>query len=93
MSLPEGKTFTSGQLTGIAYTFARAGDVLPGHAHDEAGTHITVFARGSFLARGVGWERKHLPGDVIEFIAGQWHEIEALEDNSKLVNVQRLKGG
>lgn len=81
-------------LRTVSYTFDDVGVVLPMHNHvDLPNTeHITIVARGAFLMRGPGWEQTVLAGAVIDFEVDQWHEFEALEADSKLVNVMKFLG-
>ena len=80
-----------GVLRGSIYDADQVGDILPMHTHDETTIHITIVARGSFTVRGDGWERICSAGDVIDWKVGQRHELVALEQNSRFVNIR--KGG
>lgn len=91
MSGPDAKPFTFGNVSGTIMDFASAGDTLPMHAHDESTIHFTVVARGSFIGRGPGWEKTLSAGDVIDWKVGAPHEFEAVEPNSRIVNI--VKGG
>jgi quercetin dioxygenase-like cupin family protein len=84
------KPITFGKLNGSIYDAPETGDVLPMHNHDEATVHITIVARGSFRVHGDGWEMTAKAGDVIDWKAGQAHELIALEPNSRFVNI--IKG-
>jgi quercetin dioxygenase-like cupin family protein len=86
----EGKPFNFGKLTGTAYDFTVAGDVLPMHQHTDADVHITIVARGCFKAHGNGWERILKAGDVADWKPNDPHEFIALEASSRIVNI--LKG-
>lgn len=81
------KQFQFGQISGVVYDFLESGDILERHSHDENTAHISIIARGSFEVRGDGWKRDALLGQIIDFPAGQFHEFEALEPGSRLVNV------
>jgi quercetin dioxygenase-like cupin family protein len=83
------KPLSAGKLSGNVYTFQKAGDVLPMHNHDEMTVHITIVARGKIKARGQGWEMEKSAGAVIDFPPNQAHEFIALEDNSRIVNIQK----
>jgi quercetin dioxygenase-like cupin family protein len=76
-----------GKLSGAVYDAGSTGDILPMHDHDESTVHITIVARGSFKARGDGWEMTAKAGDVIDWKVGQRHELIALEPNSRFVNI------
>jgi quercetin dioxygenase-like cupin family protein len=79
----------AGKLTGTVYTFENKGDMLPMHTHDEDTAHITVVARGLIRAHGNGWSADYGAGSVIDFPSNQSHEFIALEDNSRIVNIQK----
>ena len=79
----------TGKVVGTVYTFEKAGDVLAMHTHDEATAHITIVARGKVKAHGNGWEKELSAGAVIDFPANQSHEFTALEDDSRIVNIQK----
>jgi quercetin dioxygenase-like cupin family protein len=79
----------AGRLSGIVYTFEKAGDVLPMHTHTERDAHITIVARGKIRAHGNEWEAEYSAGAVIDFPSNQSHEFVALEDNSRIVNIQK----
>lgn len=83
----QAKPFKLGKLVGTIYDFPEVGDVLPLHSHSEADVHISVVARGSFRARGNGWERVVSAGDVLDWRANDPHEFISLEAASRLVNI------
>jgi len=80
---------SAGRLSGTVYTFEKAGDVLAMHTHDEESVHITIVARGKIKVSGNGWEMEKSAGAVIDFPPNQAHEFVALEDNSRIVNIQK----
>ena len=65
---------------------ANKGEGLPKHSHSF--THATLCHSGSIIIRK---ENKELimtkDTQPVNLIAGEWHEIEALEDNTVFVNV------
>lgn len=75
---------------------ADVGEGLPKHGHAYA--HAVYVAAGSVIIRKDGVEKiadKHT--QPINLTAGEWHEIEALENGTVFVNVfseekQRLVG-
>jgi len=79
----------AGKLSGTIYTFEKAGDMLPMHTHQEGDAHITIVARGKVKAHGNEWSAEYGAGSVIDFPADQSHEFVALEDNSRIVNIQK----
>jgi quercetin dioxygenase-like cupin family protein len=83
------KQLLAGKLSGIIYTFEKAGDVLPMHTHQEGDAHITIVARGKIKAHGNDWSEEYMAGAVIDFPSDQSHEFIALEDNSRIVNIAK----
>lgn len=63
-----------------------AGEGLPRHAHVYS--HLTMCHAGSIIVRK---ESRELSMDKntqpVNLVANEWHEIEALEDNTVFVNV------
>jgi quercetin dioxygenase-like cupin family protein len=83
----------AGDLDGVVLTFSKKGDVLPMHTHYESDVHITVVARGRVKIYGPHIATtEHAAGAVIDNAAPITHEIVALEDDSRIVNiVKRIK--
>jgi len=79
-------------LRGTVYDFEKSGDILPKHGHDETNAHITIVARGRIKAYSHDWETEFECGKVIDFPAFQPHEIMALEDNTRIVNIVKKMG-
>jgi len=84
-------SFVVKNILGGIYTFEKAGDVLLMHNHTEATAHISVVVCGKIKAHGDGWEREHSANDVIDFPADQPHEFTALEDDTRIVNIQKME--
>lgn len=65
---------------------ANSGEGLPRHAHEYA--HLTMCHAGSCR---VSNERRSIvitkESQPVNLVAGEWHEIEALEDGTVFVNV------
>jgi quercetin dioxygenase-like cupin family protein len=80
---------SAGSIVGTIYTFEKAGDVLPMHTHVEGTAHITIVARGKIKAHGNNWSAEYGEGTVVDFPPNQEHEFIALEDNSRIVNIQK----
>lgn len=78
---------SAGKLSGVVYTFEKAGDILPMHTHTGGDAHITIVARGKVKAHGNEWEAEYSSGAVVDFPTDQSHEFIALEDNSRIVNI------
>lgn len=82
-----------GDIRGTIYDFEFAGDVLPSHVHDEFTNHITIVARGKVKVYSDTWTREATPGQVLDFVVGEPHEIMALEDNTRIFNIIKKFGG
>lgn len=76
-----------GRLQGTIYDFEVVGDKLPMHNHSELDVHITMVTKGSLIARGVDWEQTIKAGNLIDWQPNQPHEFEAIEENSRIVNI------
>jgi len=83
------KPLGAGKITGTIYDFEVTGDILPMHNHDENTAHATHVARGSVKASGQGWEKQFKAGAVIDFPPNQEHQLVALEDNTRIVNITK----
>jgi quercetin dioxygenase-like cupin family protein len=81
------KNFKAGDLNGVIYDFKLTGDILPKHNHGEYDVHITIVARGRVKAYSHDWETEVPTGGLIDFKAGEPHEIMALEDNTRIFNI------
>lgn len=65
---------------------ANKGEGLPLHAH--AYSHATMCCAGSCVVRKEGKELVMTKTtQPVNLVAGEWHEIEALEDGTVFVNV------
>lgn len=87
------KQLEAGDLNGTIYDFEVAGDILPKHIHDESNVHITIVARGRLKAYSHDWETEATAGQIIDFRAGEPHELMALEDNTRIINIVKKYGG
>ena len=76
-----------GVLRGMVFDFEQVGDMLPMHNHTPADVHITIVSKGSFKAHGDGWEMTLTQGQIVDWEAGQAHELIALEPGSRFVNI------
>ena len=76
-----------GSLRGVMYDFEQAGDILPKHNHTESTAHITIVARGKLKAYSHDWEMEAIAGQLLDFPAGQPHELMAMEDNTRIFNI------
>ena len=82
-----------GDIRGAIYDFAAIGDILPKHVHTEDNIHITIVARGRVKAYSHDWEKEASAGQIIDFRPEEPHEIMALEDNTRIINIQKKMGG
>lgn len=87
------KPLQTGDLNGTIYDFERSGDILPKHVHTENDVHITIVCRGRLKAYSHDWEMEATPGQVIDFRVGEPHELMALEDNTRIINIIKKVGG
>lgn len=82
-----------GDIRGTIYDFEKAGDVLAKHVHSEKDIHITIVARGSVKTFSHDWTQGAFAGQIIDFRVGEPHEIVALEDNTRIVNILKNANG
>ena len=84
-AIPAKHTFTyDGAQVNVYH--ANKGEGLPHHSHVYS--HATIYHNGSCIVRLEGRERiinKH--SGAFNLPASEWHEIEALEDETVFVNV------
>ena len=78
-----------GDSRGAIYDFEKAGDILEKHNHTADNVHITIVARGKIKTYSHDWEQENTVGQVIDFRPGEPHEIMALEDNTRIVNINK----
>ena len=65
---------------------ANKGEGLPKHVHTYS--HLTMCHAGSIIVRKDGRELVMTKDtQPVNLVANEWHEIEALEDNTVFVNV------
>ena len=65
---------------------ANKGEGLPRHEHAYA--HLTMCHAGSIAVRKEGVDVvRTKDSQPVNLVAGEWHEIEALEDGTVFVNV------
>jgi quercetin dioxygenase-like cupin family protein len=76
-----------GDIRGAIYDFEKAGDIVPKHNHDEFTVHVTIVARGRLKAYSHDWEKEATAGQIIDFRPGEPHELMALEDNTRIINL------
>lgn len=81
------KTYKFNDLSILIYSFPKKDDILPKHKHDSDMVHITIVTNGSFKVSGPWGEIVAKPGQILDWAVGQEHELIALEDNSKFINI------
>jgi quercetin dioxygenase-like cupin family protein len=93
MNPPKASEFKTGNLQGTVYLFESNGDVLSEHYHAKGEGHITFVIKGSVKIESKhlqnNWERISKIGDFLDLPDDQWHEITALEDDTKILNIQK----
>lgn len=85
--------YENNSLRGTYYEFPKKEDILRGHYHSQGQGHITIVQSGCVTIKSLyldqDWEKVGKSGDVFDLPDEQWHEIIALEDNSKILNIQK----
>jgi len=87
------KPFDAGDLRGTIYDFEKAGDILPKHVHDESNVHVTIVISGLLKSYSHDWETISKAGQIIDFRVGEPHELMALQDNTRIINILKHFGG
>jgi quercetin dioxygenase-like cupin family protein len=81
------KELKLGDLDVTIIDFKTSGDVLPKHVHDETNVHITIVCDGKIKAYSPDWEVEAISGQIVDFRVGQPHEIMALENDTRIINI------
>lgn len=82
-----------GDVTLNLYEFG-AGEKLPMHNHDRATAHFTVCQSGRVKITVAGADPVVLqPGGIADLPLGREHEIEALDEGTRIANVQKFVYG
>jgi len=93
MNPPKITPFEVNQLSGNVYLFESKGDVLSEHYHAKGEGHITFVIKGSVKIESKhlqnNWERIGKIGNFFDLPDDQWHEIIALEDDTKILNIKK----
>lgn len=87
------KPFKFGDISGMMYDFENVGDILPKHIHTEQDVHITIVTKGKLKAYSHDWSIEAVPGQIIDFKVGEPHELMALENNTRIINIIKKAGG
>ena len=87
------KELSVGDIRGMIFDFENAGDVLSKHVHDENNVHITIVAKGRIKAYSHDWEQEGIAGQILDFRPNEPHEIMALEDDTRIINIVKKFGG
>ena len=80
-------------IRGAIYDFDKAGDILPKHVHTVDNVHVTIVARGKIKSYSHDWSTESTAGQIVDFRAYEPHEIMALEDNTRIINIVKKYGG
>jgi hypothetical protein len=79
--------YKSGVISGWIYSLNQ-GCGIPMHAHvEERLYHNTVVLNGSVLIYGEDWQQVVRAGQMFDFDSSQPHEIQALEDSTRIINM------
>lgn len=85
--------FKVNQLTGAIYEYKLKGDVLAWHYHSAGDGHITFVLKGSVEIKGGNtdkpWVKIGVAGNFFDLPDQQSHEIIALEDGTKILNIKK----
>jgi quercetin dioxygenase-like cupin family protein len=87
------KSLKTGDLNGVIFDFEKVENVLEKHIHDEFNNHITIVCSGKLKAYSHDWEIEATPSQVIDFRIGEPHELMALEDNTRIINIFKKANG
>ena len=87
------KELSVGDIRGMIFDFENAGDVLSKHIHNEDTVHITIVTKGKIKAYSHDWEQEGIAGQILDFRPNEPHEIMALEDNTRIINIVKKFGG
>jgi hypothetical protein len=82
-----------GDLRIARFDFEKAGDLLLKHSHDAGNVHITIVAKGRIKVYSHDWSIEAGPGDLVDFRPNEPHEFMALEDGTRIFNIQKKLGG
>jgi quercetin dioxygenase-like cupin family protein len=86
------KELKIGDLVITIFDFETTGDVLPKHIHDETNVHITIVCHGKIKAYSHDWEVEAVSGQIVDFRVGEPHEIMALENKTRIINIIKKHG-
>jgi quercetin dioxygenase-like cupin family protein len=81
------KQIKLGDLRLTIYDFEEVGDELPIHNHAYTDVHISIVAKGSFRVWGKDFDKTVVIGSVLDWQPDTEHGFQALEQNSRLVNI------
>ena len=83
-----------GDLIVMMYDFAKPGDILPMHNHDEATSHIIIVAKGSVVVLVLNpdgsVDSQHAEtGTVLDTFAGYPHAVVSVTEGARTVHIQK----
>lgn len=92
MSSPKPIAFHAGRLAGTKYVFAKEGDTLLRHSHDDNTNHIVIVLQGAADVRDYEGDKivnstALGQGNVYDCDAPVDHDIIAREDNTIILNL------
>lgn len=74
----------------VIYFFEKKNDCLPMHDHTEETYHVTIVTSGSVLLHGPNFKQILKENEFYDYKENeQTHEIIALEDNTKIINISK----
>ena len=91
INVPAKHIFSSEQTVNQIY-HVNKGEGIAQHSH--ANSHITICHNGSIIIRKANKEViATKESGAFNLLEGEWHEIEALEDNTVFCNIFTIKDG
>jgi quercetin dioxygenase-like cupin family protein len=78
--------YVSGKLVGVRYEFDASGDTLASHKHTPELCHNVVVLKGSVSVQSGDLRHILLAGEIFDFDGTAMHEIQALEDHTRVIH-------
>jgi len=93
MGLATSTPFKANKLVGVVYEYKLKGDVLASHFHPAGDGHVTFVLKGAVEIKGGNlskpWVKTGVAGAFFDLPDSQFHEIIALEDDTRILNIQK----
>src|SRR5271163_4770581 len=86
--------YVNNNIAGMIISMAKAGSGLPMHSHKDSETgHNIIVLQGSICVYGenASWIKVLKHGEIFDFDSDEPHEICALEDSTKILNLYLIK--